>query len=1032
MIVNSGGSYTRAGTLDIRNGGGGITINDGGSFDLGTLRAADGTFAISGSTADVTIGTLRTVDPATNDGNNNTFTANNANLSLSNATLNITNLMEWDGASAVSIGAGSTLNLAGSGSHLITDGVVTSAGGVVEASGSGTQTLGFAISGDGSVEQNGTGTTTLSVANSHTGGTTLNDGTLHLGAIGAAGTGTLTLSGGTLTGLSSNTQQTNNIFVTGGTSTQIYSPSGDNRYGGEITGSGTLNFGGVADSATIRIYDNGAGLSGFSGTIAHDNVNNGNSLLLEPGSGTETTNAKIFTSGDTTTNRALRFRGNWTVGELSGTGGKIIGWGGSSLTVNQITDTTYSGLLADNDITRKLILTKDGSGSLTLDFANTYTGSTTVSGGTLEIGGAGQLGGGDYSGAVSIADGATFLFSSSASGTGARYRGDISGAGTFIKDGSNSELRFFGDNTIANVEVKQGTLRVQGTVNSLGQGGTTLRLGDTTGADDAKIWYVTDIGTYATKAGIVVEAGSSGTKTIQNSGVNGDNTAITLNDNLTINDVSTFALGGVISGAGGLTKIGAGTTTLSGNNTYAGETTVTAGKLKVTTQTGLGTTAGITTVADGATLELAYAPAVAGNPNQENITINGAGVGGTEGAIKVTAGNKGDELGNNTITLGSDATINTQARFDTNSTITDNGNGYTLTKTGSNYSHFMNAGGVTANFTHLVIAEGDYWAGADALPGGVGTSVTVANGAQLTTWGSQTIANSPDITFEGGSTFRTDRAGDTMSINGTMTLNGAVTFSGPQATHTANISSDIGGTGSLTKTGPNTTNLSGANTYSGNTIVSDGTLSLATGSSHSGTGAYTVEGGILKVATGVDLSTHAMTIGLGGVISPGNSPGTAITGSQTWNDGGTFLWEINASDDAGGTIGTDPGWDWLDITGTLDLSNLSAGGFTIDIDSLTASNLAGDAVGFDTWTKGTPGDVDYSFIIASASGGITDFDAADFTLDSSGFTNGPSWDWQIKLSGTDLVLEAYAVPEPSSTALLGLGGLMLALRRRRA
>ena len=33
----------------------------------------------------------------------------------------------------------------------------------------------------------------------------------------------------------------------------------------------------------------------------------------------------------------------------------------------------------------------------------------------------------------------------------------------------------------------------------------------------------------------------------------------------------------------------------------------------------------------------------------------------------------------------------------------------------------------------------------------------------------------------------------------------------------------------------------------------------------------------------------------------------------------------------------------------------------------------------------------------------------------------PGWDWQIKLSGNDLVLEAYAVPEPCSTALLGLG-----------
>ncbi|MDG1356715.1 MAG: PEP-CTERM sorting domain-containing protein, partial [Akkermansiaceae bacterium] len=72
------------------------------------------------------------------------------------------------------------------------------------------------------------------------------------------------------------------------------------------------------------------------------------------------------------------------------------------------------------------------------------------------------------------------------------------------------------------------------------------------------------------------------------------------------------------------------------------------------------------------------------------------------------------------------------------------------------------------------------------------------------------------------------------------------------------------------------------------------------------------------------------------------------------------------------------------------------------------------------------------FIIATASSGITGFDAADFILDSSGFSNAPSWEWGIVLSGGDLVLEAYAVPEPSSTALLGLGGLALMLRRKRS
>ena len=397
LIVNNGGSYTRAGILDIRNGGGGITINDGGSFDLGTLRAADGTFAISGSTADVTIGTLRTVDPATVDGNNDTFTANNANLSLSNATLNITNLMEWDGASAVSIGAGSTLNLAGSGSHLITDGVVTSAGGVVEASGSGTQTLGFAISGDGSVEQNGTGATTLNVANSHTGGTTLSSGTLVLGDAAAAGTGTLTLSGGTLNGATSTTTYANDIVVTDATSTAIFATStGENKYTGAVSGSGTLNFGGTGSgqgTGVVRIYD----LDNFTGTIHH--AAGSADLFMEPGSQTETTTAKIFTSG-ATNGKSIRFRGGWEIGELSGTGGRILGWSNETLTINQSTTTTYSGHISDNG-TRVFSIAKDGSGSLTLDFANTYTGGTTLNAGTLVLGDAAAAG----TGAITLAGG---------------------------------------------------------------------------------------------------------------------------------------------------------------------------------------------------------------------------------------------------------------------------------------------------------------------------------------------------------------------------------------------------------------------------------------------------------------------------------------------------------------------------------------------------------------------------------------------------------------------------------------------------
>ena len=68
---------------------------------------------------------------------------------------------------------------------------------------------------------------------------------------------------------------------------------------------------------------------------------------------------------------------------------------------------------------------------------------------------------------------------------------------------------------------------------------------------------------------------------------------------------------GRIHGPQGIHKQGDGTLTLSGANDYynTAATTVGGGTLRVQSRTALGTTAGATTVADGATLELNYAPA---------------------------------------------------------------------------------------------------------------------------------------------------------------------------------------------------------------------------------------------------------------------------------------------------------------------------------------------------------------------------------------------------------------------------------------
>ena len=749
LTIENGGSLS-AGFFDTNQGAGSsatFEVLSGGTATFASTfsmndAAGTGNVIVDGSGSVITVAGNTTI----NGSAGNTLTISNGGTFTAGADFTY-------GPATLSIGGGGSRFELGSGS---TDGAMTNLNAISIASGGtfvinqsdavtqGTE-FGNSISGAGSIEQAGTGTTTLNVANTHTGGTTLSDGRLHLGAIGAAGTGTLTLSGGILTGLGSTTAQTNDIVVTDATSTAIFSDSGsENRYSGNISGSGTLNFGGTGSGqgiGTVRIYN----LDNFTGTINHE-AGSG-SLFMEPGAQTQTTTAKISTSG-ATNGAVIRFRGGWTIGELSGTGGKITGWTNETLTINQSTNTTYSGHISDNG-TRVFSIIKDGSGSLTLGFANTYTGATTVNAGTITLTDAGRI----------------------------------------------------------------------------GNGGLTVNNG--------------------------------GTLSIANDDFNSLDGAITINE------------GGTLS------------TDSTGNNAH----------------------------------------------NIGAITLNGG----------------------------------------------------TLTSSGNTWSE--------GNW----IFNGDVTVGGSALSTISGLAVGSKNGG------------------------------------GTYNVADSVAGSGTDLLVTAQMVDATGGS-YLTKTGAGTMELTGANTYTGTTTVNAGTLSLASGSSHSGTGAYTVNSGILEIATGVDLSSHAMTIA--GVISPGNSPGTAATGSQTWLDGGSYLWEVNASGDAGGTQGADPGWDWIDITGTLDLSNLTAGGFTIDIDSLTASNVVGDAVGFDTFTQ-MDGIFDYSFIIASADSGITGFDAANFTLDSSGFSNAPSWDWQIVLSGNDLVLEAYAVPEPSSTALLGLGGLALALRRKR-
>jgi autotransporter-associated beta strand protein len=94
-----------------------------------------------------------------------------------------------------------------------------------------------------------------------------------------------------------------------------------------------------------------------------------------------------------------------SIASLSGTGGSITDNGAAgttTLTVNQSTNTTYSGVI-NNGASRVIAFTKTGSGTLTLAGNNSYSGATTVSAGGL----LGVTGGSCLNSSVTVADGAT-------------------------------------------------------------------------------------------------------------------------------------------------------------------------------------------------------------------------------------------------------------------------------------------------------------------------------------------------------------------------------------------------------------------------------------------------------------------------------------------------------------------------------------------------------------------------------------------------------------------------------------------------
>ena len=212
-----------------------------------------------------------------------------------------------------------------------------------------------------------------------------------------------------------------------------------------------------------------------------------------------------------------------------------------------------------------------GGGTMTMSGANTYTGSTNVTGGTLVVSGglssstAVNVGGGAYfniartntvasivgSGTINLGNGYTLTAGDDNNST--TFSGVISGAGSLAKSGTGTLTLTNSETYTGSTNVTAGTLVVTGYLSDSTAVNVTSGASYSVLSNDT-VASIAGGGTINLGSGYTLTSGSGGSTTFS----------------------------GVIAGAGGLTKAGAGTTLmLTGSNTYSGTTTVSAGSLMV-------------------------------------------------------------------------------------------------------------------------------------------------------------------------------------------------------------------------------------------------------------------------------------------------------------------------------------------------------------------------------------------------------------------------------------------------------------------
>jgi len=406
--------------------------------------------------------------------------------------------------------------------------------------------------------------------------------------------------------------------------------------------------------------------------------------------------------------------------------------------------------------------------------------------------------------------------------------------------------------------------------------------------------------------------------------------------------------GSPIAGGAAVTKDGPGTLTLSGNNSYTGGTTVRGGVLALGVANALGS--GPITVQVGATLDL-NGFGITGKANNV-VHLAGTGVGGLGALVDNAGGQLNLALTN--LVLDADATVGGTKRFDmrpvTTTPLVDLA-GHTLTKLGVNQFWLQEANVTVGNF---VVQEGVLGLNTISVTNGL---IRVKTGAELRLFRAVTTAPcylTRPITLEEGAVFAYNGRETADAID--QTVGSAITLEGDATVLAGNSGGDsfnsvfelagpISGPGGLIKAGTNTVLLSGENVYSGDTTVSAGTLRLGStncipGSVDLGLDDVPVTGNMIVTGTldlnGFDVNLNSLS-GAGTVDTLAGGTLTLAVGKSDQTS--TFSGVIKNT--AGSIAVTKIGTGIQTFSG----ANTYRGGTLISAGTLLVQNTAGSGTG---------------------------------------------------------------------------------------